>query len=129
MTGLLIVLAHLVGDYLIQSDWMALEKTKRWWPAVLHGVTYTLPYLIVTWSWLALLVICVTHILIDHYRLARYLVWLKNFLVPRQYWYPWRSCTATGYHISRPDWMAVWLMIIADNTIHLCINTAAVYFL
>lgn len=26
-------LAHMVGDYVIQSDWMASEKTKLWWPA------------------------------------------------------------------------------------------------
>ncbi|MBT2390812.1 DUF3307 domain-containing protein [Streptomyces sp. ISL-1] len=30
------LLAHLAGDYLIQSDWMATEKVKRWWPAVVH---------------------------------------------------------------------------------------------
>ncbi len=33
------LLAHLVGDYLIQSDWMATEKVKRWWPAIVHGTT------------------------------------------------------------------------------------------
>lgn len=33
-------LAHMVGDYLIQSDWMAQEKTKRWWPAIAHALTY-----------------------------------------------------------------------------------------
>ncbi|MFF4948809.1 DUF3307 domain-containing protein [Streptomyces chattanoogensis] len=26
------LLAHLAGDYLIQSDWMATEKVKRWGP-------------------------------------------------------------------------------------------------
>lgn len=50
MTGLGIILAHLIGDYLIQSHWMATEKTKRWWPAIAHAVTYGLPYLIVTRS-------------------------------------------------------------------------------
>jgi hypothetical protein len=41
-------LAHMVGDYLIQNHWMAVEKTKRWWPAVVHGVTYGLPFLLIT---------------------------------------------------------------------------------
>ncbi|WP_205679869.1 DUF3307 domain-containing protein [Paenarthrobacter ureafaciens] len=36
MIVLWILLAHLIGDYLIQSDWMASEKTKRWWPAIAH---------------------------------------------------------------------------------------------
>lgn len=130
MTGLLIVLAHLTGDYLLQSDWMANEKTKRWWPAVVHGWTYTIPYaLFVTHSQWALLVISVTHIVIDRYRLARHVVWAKNLLAPRRYRYPWAECSATGYHRSRPEWLAVWLMIIADNTLHLILNVIAVLYL
>lgn len=129
MTGLGIVLAHLVGDYLIQSDWMALEKTKRWWPAIVHGATYTLPYAVVTQSPGALAVIASTHVVIDHYRLARYVVWVKNLLAPKAYRHPWDRCRLTGYHDSRPAWMSVWLLILADNTIHLLINTGAVLWL
>jgi hypothetical protein len=129
VTGLEILLAHLFGDYVIQSDWMAVEKTRRWWPAVVHGVTYGLPFLIVTRSPLALAVIVLTHIVIDRYRLARYLVWASNLLAPKAYRHPWRECTATGYHRSRPEWLAVWLMIIADNSAHLAINLAAVIWL
>jgi hypothetical protein len=51
------LLAHLAGDYLIQSDWMATEKVKRWWPAVVHGTTYGLPFLLITQSPAALAVI------------------------------------------------------------------------
>lgn len=127
MIGL--VLAHLVGDYLIQSDWMALEKTKRWWPAWAHALTYGLPFLLVTQSPAALLVIVGTHAVIDHYRLARYVVWAKNLVGPKAYRHPWSECSATGYHESRPAWLAVWLMIIADNTIHLLINAGAVRWL
>ena len=129
MTGLEILLAHLVGDYLVQSDWMANEKTKRWWPACAHAVTYGLPYLLVTRSPAALAVIVVTHAVIDRYRLARHLVWAKNLLAPAAYRHPWSECSATGYHSSRPVWLAVWLMIIADNTLHLGINTIAVLVL
>ena len=126
MTGLGIILAHLVGDYLIQSHWMATEKTRRWWPAIAHGITYTLPYALVTQSWAALIVIAVTHMIIDRYRLAKHVVWLKNLAAPATHRSP---RTATGYPEDTPPWMAVWLMIIADNTIHLLINTAAVVWL
>ncbi len=129
MFGFGIVLAHLVGDYVLQSDWMANEKTKRWIPAWAHAITYGLPYLLVTQSPLALAVIVVTHAVIDHYRLARHVVWAKIFLAPRSYWHPWSECSATGYHKDRPAWMTVWLMIIADNTIHLAINAGAVAWL
>lgn len=119
-------LAHMVGDYLIQSDWMAQEKTKRWWPAIAHAVTYGLPFLLVTQSLLALLVIVGTHAVIDRYRLARHVVWFKNQLAP---WSFRPGHTATGHGTDRPDWMAVWLLIIADNVLHMLINVAAVVWL
>lgn len=129
MTALGIILAHLVGDYLIQSDWMASEKTKKWWPAIAHGTTYTLPYAVVTQSLLALAVIAGTHVIIDHYRLARHVGWAKNQLAPNEYRSTWAESKGTGYPADKPAWMAVWLMIIADNTMHLLINTAAVVWL
>ncbi|WP_396921656.1 DUF3307 domain-containing protein [Mycolicibacterium sp.] len=119
-------LAHMVGDYLIQSDWMAQEKTKRWWPAIAHAVTYGLPFLFVTQSPLALLVIVGTHAAIDRYRLARHVVWFKNQLAPKAFRPPY---TSTGYGLDRPDWLSVWLLIIADNVIHMLINVAAVVWL
>lgn len=129
MIGLGIVLAHLTGDYLIQSHWMATEKTKRWWPAIAHAGTYGIPFLLVTQSLIALTVIVGTHAVIDRYRLARHVVWAKNQLAPRSYRRPWSECMATGYPPDAPAWLAVWLLIIADNTVHLAINTAAVLWL
>lgn len=126
MLGLWILLAHLAGDYVLQSDWIAQEKTKRWWPAVAHGLTYTLPYVLVTQSPLALVVIGVTHVVIDRYRLARHIVWLKNQLAPASFR---PAHTATGYAETTPPFLAVWLMILADNTLHLLINTAAAIWL
>ena len=78
-------LAHLVGDYLLQSHWMATEKTKRWWPAAAHALTYGLPFLLITQSPLALAVIVGTHAVIDRYRLARHVVWAKNQLAPHSH--------------------------------------------
>jgi hypothetical protein len=129
MIALWIVLAHLVGDYLIQSHWMATEKTKRWLPAIMHGITYTLPYALITQSPLALIVIGGTHIIIDRFRLARHIAWFKNQLGPKRSRPQWADAKATGYPSDTPAWLSVWLMIIADNTIHLMINTAAIIWL
>lgn len=120
------IVAHLIGDYLLQSHWMATEKTKRWWPATVHAVTYGLPFLIITQSPWALAVIVGTHVVIDRYRLARYVVWFKNQLAPKSYR---PTVTATGYADDVPPWMSVWLLIIADNVIHIVINTAALVWL
>lgn len=48
------LLCHLVGDYILQSDWMATKKTESSWPAIVHAVTYTLLFLFLTQSWQAL---------------------------------------------------------------------------
>ena len=123
------LVAHGVGDYLLQSDWMANEKTKRSWPAFAHATTYTLPFVLLTRSAPALGFILLTHFVIDRWRLARYVVWAKNFLAPRHAWPVWSECSKTGYHHSRPDWMAVWLLIIADNLLHVSLNSFALTFL
>ena len=122
------VLAHMVGDYIIQTDWMAQEKTSRWAPAIAHAVTYGLPFLFITLDPGALAVIVGTHAVIDRYRLARHVCWTKNLLAPKAYRHPWSECSGTGYHKDRPVWLAVWLMIIADNTLHIAINSAAIWW-
>jgi hypothetical protein len=118
-------LAHLAGDFLIQSEWMASKKTKHWWPAIVHGLTYTVPFLFLTQSPVALAVIDGTHIVIDRYRLARYVVWLKNWLAPRGWNPPWAKCTATGYPPEKEPGFAIGLLIVTDNTMHLVINSVA----
>lgn len=120
-----ILLCHLVGDYVLQSHWMATEKTKRWWPAVVHGVTYTLPFLFITQSPAALIIIAGTHIIIDRFRLARHVAWLKNQLGPKA---TRPGHTPTGFSDDLPPWLSFWLMIVLDNTLHLVINVAAVYW-
>ena len=122
----LTLLAHLVGDYLIQSHWMATEKTKHWWPAIAHAVTYGLPFLLITQSIPALVVIVGTHAVIDRYRLARHVVWFKNQLAPAAFR---PSHTATGYPDDTPPWLAFWLLILADNILHMLINVGAVLWL
>ena len=119
------LIAHLIGDYVIQSDWMACEKTQRWWPAVCHAATYTAPFLVITLNPVALAIIGGTHAVIDRYRLARHLVWIKEKISPRRYWREWRECSATGYSPAKPPGLALGLLIVADNTLHIVINTAA----
>jgi hypothetical protein len=171
------LLAHLFGDYILQSDWMAQNKTKADWPAFVHALVYSLCFLPlcfrpvytpITFHWLAWMVILLTHFLIDRFRLARYVVWAKNWLGPWKHWLliqcgllpnspnsckvwissdesmpldyvaevdsfygatpPLRACP-TGYPPSTPIWLSMWLLIVADNTLHLAINYAALRWL
>lgn len=122
------LVAHAAGDYLLQSDWMAHEKTKRWTPALIHGAAYGLPFLLFRPSLAAIACIVLTHAVIDRLRLARYVVFAKNFLAPPP-WPRWSECSGTGYHRDRPPWMSVWLLIVADNVMHVCVNALALRYL
>lgn len=119
------LVAHAVGDYVLQSDWMANEKTKRAVAALVHATVYALPFVLLTSSPAALVVIAGTHFVIDRWRLARFVCWAKNLLGPAAWRYPWAECAATGYHKDRPPFLAVWLLIITDNVLHVLINAAA----
>lgn len=125
------LILHLIGDYVTQSDWMAVNKTKNSLAAWVHALFYSFPFLLLIRHApnpaIAGCVILVTHFLIDRFRLARYVVWAKNWIGPGNR--PWSECTATGYPPGRPDWLCVWLLIIADNTLHLAINYSALRWL
>lgn len=122
-----VLVAHLVGDYILQSHWMATEKVTKWLPAVVHGLTYTLPFLLITQNLWALLIICGTHIVIDRYRLAKHLSWFKNQLGPKRTRPNWADAKENaGYAKETPAWLSTWLMIITDNTLHILINIAAI---
>jgi len=152
------LLAHAVGDYLLQSDWMATRKTAESRAALVHALTYSLPFLFLQPSLLAISFIVLTHFVIDRWRLARYLVWAKNWFAPR--WVPalelevpqpfisgrftavalesssflvrnmpWRLCSGNGYDPARPAWLTTWLLIIADNILHVICNGLALRYL
>lgn len=117
------LILHLVGDFVTQSDWMARYKDKYSWPALCHVVMYSVPFFLIG-SAAAVGVIFATHFVIDRFRLVRYLIWVKNWLA-----HPWAECSETGFHRSTPEWLAKWLMIIVDGTLHLACNYCALRWL
>lgn len=121
------LLLHLLGDYLLQTDWMASNKRARSWPALVHALFYGFPFLLLHPSELAIWVIIASHFFIDRFGLARYVVFAKNWATEPSL--RWCACRTTGYPDTTPLWLAAWLMIIADNTLHLGINYLALKYL
>ena len=121
------LVAHMVGDYILQSDWMVREKGRNNFACMVHCIAYGLPFLFLTTNPYTLAVIVGSHFFIDRWRLARYLIWLKNRPWPSSY--PWKDCVTTGYPPNTPPWLAGWLFIIVDNTVHVLINGAAIYYI
>lgn len=112
------LLCHLWGDYILQGDWEANNKAKSKWIALFHGFTYSLPFLLLTQSPIALLIIWQTHSVIDHYKLAAKLTQIRN----------WNWTTANGFPVDRPVWLTTWVIILIDNTLHLTINYLALRY-
>lgn len=94
-------IGHLVGDYLLQSNWMAVNKKKAgWqghWACFTHCALWTLSVCLFAWWWNPVTVACVffSHWILDRTRLVH--LYVKVF---RQI-------------------EALWLQIVIDNTIHL----------
>ncbi len=119
------LLAHAFGDYVLQSRWMALNKTHEWVPAVLHGLFYTLPFTLITTNLPTLAVISITHVIIDHFRLAKHLMWLRDRLAPPSQWPAWKHFKGSKMG-GKPEYAYFWLMIITDNIMHITINYVAI---
>lgn len=123
------LILHLIGDYLLQSDWMALHKTRCHKAAAAHALVYSLPFLLLQPSFAAWFVIFITHFFIDRYRLAKYVGVIRSRLAPKNLRPKWCDCKETGYHKDTPPHLSTWLMIITDNTLHLTINFLALTYL
>jgi hypothetical protein len=122
------LLCHLLGDYITQTDWMANNKTKSFVPAFVHALVYSLPFFFIfDLSVIAATVICYTHFVIDRYRLAKHLIFLKNKTT--NWSLQWDDCDANGFPKSMPAALSVMLLIVTDNTMHLIINYFAIKYL
>ena len=66
-----LILCHLIGDYVLQTDFIAKTKGTNWYHLIVHCVLYCLPFFVIyglTWQ---LLFILITHMIIDPLK-ARY---------------------------------------------------------
>lgn len=120
------LILHLWGDYILQSHWMACRKTESLAVALLHATVYSLPFLLIG-SLYACSVILLTHVVIDRWRLARFVVIAKNRILCSGRKPELNS--STGYPNEVPPWLAFWLLILCDNTLHLTINFLALSYL
>lgn len=107
-----LLLAHLIGDYLFQTSWMAQYKAARWVPLLTHCFVYTAAvalFAYVTFGGLSLLGVAFvffTHVILDRRTFVSW--WVRTIM------------TARG-----PE--AKWLGIMADQIFHLLALAAALY--
>ena len=116
------ILLHLTGDYITQTQWMASKKTSSSWVALVHSFVYAIPFLLIG-SIEAVSIIFITHFFVDRFRLARFVVFAKNWITEPTL--KWAHVGPSGYPKEVPVWLSTWLLIIVDNTIHLICNYLA----
>jgi len=73
-----LLLGHLAGDYLLQNEWMAMNKSKNtgegWLAAFVHCFIYTWVICLFTWTfdWYWFVAVFCSHFFIDKFKLAEY---------------------------------------------------------
>jgi len=126
----MLLLCHLIGDYVLQSQPMSDRKTSSMAWALIHAAFYSIPFAVLLAltarpvpGLLALFCILVTHAVIDRYLLAaRWCAWHGTGTREGGVWARWNVSAEPV-----APFLGVWLTIIVDNTMHLAINAAAVY--
>ena len=65
------IFCHLIGDYVLQIDFIAKTKGENWYHLLVHCLLYILPFRIVYGADWRLIPLLITHIVIDALK-ARY---------------------------------------------------------
>ena len=103
------LILHLTGDYVLQNDWMAINKNKYtvkgWLACLVHCFIYSGLWLVFMFPYGVCAIVFVTHFVIDKFSLGR------------------KFCEVTKGE--EPD---RWLVIVVDNTFHLICNFIAVRY-
>jgi len=123
-----LLLAHLFGDYIIQSHKMATRKSiSSFWCAI-HVLLYGIPFAFIPdITLLAWIIIVGTHFIIDRFSIAKYLIYFKNRLWEYQ---NLDECMSNfGYNKETPVWLSFFLYVVLDNTLHITINYYAYIYL
>ena len=78
---------HLFGDFILQNDKMALNKKKTtlkgFFYCLLHCCLYALPFFLLT-NWIGVILICITHFIIDRWDFVGWFNSKKNFIKTRE---------------------------------------------
>jgi len=94
-------IAHCIGDYIFQNDWMALNKKSHWFPCFVHVILYTFMFWIIGFGWFQLSLIALQHYIQDR---SQFVMWYMKISGKQKF-------------ASPPT--APWSIFIVDNVFHL----------
>lgn len=139
-----LLLGHLAGDYLLQNEFMAMNKSKNTWigwlAAFIHCILYTFAVCLFTWNFQLIWIIAVflSHFPIDKFGLAdKYMRYIKRSglkdyinhvvegMTPRDVLDNPMYFTGEQYNNLTGGFRAV-VYTITDNTMHLILDRKSV---
>jgi hypothetical protein len=106
-----LLIGHFIGDFLLQTSWMAQYKATKWIPLLTHVTIYTIVVAVFGFlsgglSLWGILIIFIGHVILDRKKFVSF--WVKN--------------------IQRADGPSQgWLSIVADQIFHLILLAIAIY--
>jgi len=95
------IYAHLIGDYLLQNDWMAQNKKVSSLHCAVHILVYMLPFLFCGFLWWQLAIIALQHYAVDR---TNFIMWFMKWKGSEKF--------ATGPCFP-------WSVIVTDNITHI----------
>lgn len=106
-----LIIRHFLGDFLLQSDWMALNKSKDWIALYFHAFVYSLCFLHYGWAFMAITLW--SHFVTDAITSR---ITSKLWFVTDHGEDPATGCRLIYYHMRKRHWFFV--MIGFDQLIH-----------
>lgn len=103
------IYAHLLGDFIIQTDWMAQHKKESSLRCGIHVLTYMIPFLLCGLLWWQLLLIAVQHYAIDRTHFVQWFMKVKG-------------SEKFATNVCFP-----WSQIVVDNVLHILWMAFVVY--
>lgn len=78
-----LIIGHFVGDFLLQTNWMAFGKTQRFFPLTIHALVYTASVALLSLpagglSGQAIAIIFISHMALDQRSFVRWWVQAVN---------------------------------------------------
>jgi len=101
MIGFYLLVAHCIGDYIIQNDWMAAGKKKSSLICAIHSILYTTPFVFCGLDWYQLFLILGQHHLQDR---GNFIIWYMNKFGKKEF--------------TKPP-LSPWSFFAVDNSFHL----------
>lgn len=106
-------IGHLIGDFLFQTNWMAMNKSKKWFPLLTHCVVYTL--MIFSLAFFGGFTLPLS---------AIGLIFVSHVILDKRVFVEWWVRTIMG---SSGD-ASNWLLVVVDQVFHILILAAVAHF-